>query len=585
MSNHWKKMGAAIAVTVLMGSVGFTKPLEAAAPKAGPKRTVNVTVRGGKNLTVLLVSGTGRTLASKKITKTTQKVTLKTVAVSTTAGMNLQLVNSGGTSSGEYFGPVVLGWKGTAANRASRVYTRLKSTKSSVISLGTINVTKVGTAKKQGYATVTKKVSLANTSASVAVVSSKGRPSGVGTYGKKAAIGAQSVTGSSVSVSASNLPATPTPPNPPQPNQQQPNQQQPNQPQGEGAVAKEEDTLGGDKDKDGIPNAFDVDDDGDGKSDASDTDTPTPVVSADDGVKDCGSIRWNIFTNFKATGENFVGTLNAYGTGVFESKGASTATAVTNTMTMVFAPITQVCGSAVTKTEIKGNGVSYAPATYQEVSRTCSTGDYQWLIGKGRMCDTGGQGYAFHTPNTFSATDLPSGQDTFSMRVTTASGVYEFTSSPGFVFVSHPMLASYSIDGGAEQTINYGSNIPRIGISNTSVLTLKLHRPQRFAIDGEGGVVYDLGGFRYTADIPNGTAQGSQGPGKCDASTVTDTVMTSDTVINPSTKPVIELRWDIGKCFQSRSTAWQTGNLTVDIQVEPAGPGGNSAQKLFLALS
>jgi hypothetical protein len=111
-----------------------------------------------------------------------------------------------------------------------------------------------------------------------------------------------------------------------------------------------------------------------------------------------------------------------------------------------------------------------------------------------------------------------------------------------------------------------------------------LHRPQRFAIDGEGGLVYDLGGFRYTADIPNGTVQGSRGPGKCDASTVTDTVMTSDTVINLTTKPVIELQWNIGACFASRNTAWQTGNLTVDIQVEPVGPGGNSAQKLFLTL-
>jgi hypothetical protein len=572
MSNHWKKMGAAIAVTVLMGSVGFTKPLEAAAPKAGPKRTVNVTVRGGKNLTVLLVSGTGRTLASKKITKTTQKVTLRTAAVSTTAGMNLQLVNSGGTSSGEYFGPVVLNWKGTSAKKAKRVYTRMKTTKSKKISLGTITVTKVGKAKKQGYATASKKVKLANTSTAVAVIASKGRPSGVGTYGKKAKIGAQSVTGSSVSVSAANLPAVI---NPPPPNQQP----------GEGAVAADEETLGGDKDKDGIPNAFDVDDDGDAIVDAADSNSPTPKVSADDGLKDCGSIEWNIFTNFKATGENFVGTLNAYGTGNFQSTGASTSTAVENTMTMVFAPITQVCGSAVTKTEIKGNGVSYAPATYQPVTRTCGSGDYQWLIGKGRMCGTDSQGYDFHTANKFTPATLPSGQDTFSMRVTTANGVYVFTSSPGFVFVSHPMLASYSIDGGAEQTIAYGSSIPRIGITNTSKLTLKLYRPQRFAIDGEGGQVYDLGGFRYSADIPNGTVQGSPGPGKCDVSTVPDTAMASDTAINAASKPTITLTWDIGECFSSKSTPWQTGNLTVDIQVEPAGRGGNSAQKLFLALS
>lgn len=576
MSTFWKKTTALLLASVVIGSLGVARPVEAAA-KAGPKRTITATIRGGKDLTVLLVSGTGRTLASKKITKTTQKVTLKTVAVSTTAGMNLQLVNSGGASSGEYFGPVIVNWKGTTAKRASRVYTRLKATKSSKISLGEITVTKVGAAKKQGYATASKKVTLANTSTAVAVIASKGRPSGVGTYGKKAKIGAQSVTGSSVSVSAANLPVVINPP--------QPNPPQPNQPQPEGAVAADEDTLGGDKDKDGIPNAFDVDDDGDAIVDAADANSPTPKVSADDGLKDCGSIDWNIFTNFKATGANFAGTLNAYGTGNFLSTGASTSLAVENTMTMVFAPITQVCGSAVTKTEIKGNGVSYAPSTYQEVGRICGSGDYQWLIGKGRMCGTDSQGYAFHTENKFTPATLPSGQDTFSMRVTTANGVYEFTSSPGFVFVSHPMLASYSIDGGAETTINYGASIPRIGITSASVLTLKLYRPQRFAIDGEGGQVYDLGGFRYSADIPNGTVQGSQGPGKCDASTVTDTAMESDTAINTASKPTITLTWDIGRCFSSRSTAWQTGDLTVDIQVEPAGRGGNSAQKLFLTLS
>jgi hypothetical protein len=45
------------------------------------------------------------------------------------------------------------------------------------------------------------------------------------------------------------------------------------------------------------------------------------------------------------------------------------------------------------------------------------------------------------------------------------------------------------------------------------------------------------------------------------------------------------LTWNIGKCFGDKKVTWGAGKLTVDIQVEPTGPGGNSAQKLFLQLS
>ena len=558
-----------LVATMAAGSLAVPQSV-AAATKTGPARTITATVKGGKGLTMLVMSGTGRTLASKKLTKTTNKVSLKTPKISKTTGITIQFVNS----SGEYFGPAVLSWSGSSATKASKVYSRLKKTTASKISLGTLTIKKIGATKKQGYAVASKKVSVASTSTSTSTKASKGRPLGVGSYGKTAKTSGSSVATASVAASAALLPNVVQPPAP-----------QPQPQQGEGAVAKDADTLGGDKDRDGIINAFDVDDDGDNVLDAADSDTPTPQVSADNGIRDCGAIRWNIFTNFKATDPNYSGTLNAYGEGTNRLSGANSAAAVKDTMTMVFQPITQVCGSQVVKTEIKGNNVAYAPSTYQAVGNTCGTGDYQWLIGKGRMCSTDGSGYAFGSEYTFSGTDLPSGQDTFSMRVTTAAGSsYEFTTSAGFVFISHPMLVSYDT-GSGEQVLNYGSSIAPIAVTSSTVLRLKLYRPQRVAIDGESGQLYDLGGFRYTPDIPNGVTQGSQGPGKCDALTVVDSAMASDTPVNTVSKPYIELEWNIARCFQDRNIAWPTGNLSVDIQVEPNGPGGNSAQKLFLSLS
>lgn len=576
MQSRWKKLAVACVASLLVGSVGLTQPAAAATAKAGAKRTVTVSVKGGKGLTLLVVSATGRTLASKKITKATQNgIKLKTPSVSTTKGINLQLVGA----EGEYFGPVVLGWRGAKSTSASRVYTKLKATRSANISLGTISVTRVGASNKQGYATATKQVGLADKTSAAAVKASKGKPAGVGGYGKTTT-SARSVAAASVSAHASQLPSTAQPPTPgaPQPGAPQPGGSQPG-----AAITNADETLGGDTDDDGIPNSFDVDDDGDGIVDPADTSTPRAIVSADNGTRDCGAIEWRIFTNFKATADNFSNTINVYGENSRAASGAVIAERIRETMTMVFAPISQVCGSPVVSTEIKGNGVSYAPADYVQVANTCSTGDYQWLIGKGRMCDPGGAGYAFHNAYTFTETDLPSGQDTFSMRVKTAAGAtYEFTSSPGFVFVTHPMLVAYNT-GAGEQNIDYSApSIPRITVSESTELTLKIYRPQRLAFDGEAPGFYDLGGFTYTPDIPNGVGQGTSGPGKCDALTQTDGEMVADTLVNTSTKPTFTLKWKLGDCFRAKSIAWTAGSVTVDIQVQPSGPGGNAAQKLFI---
>jgi hypothetical protein len=632
-----RKFSSVLAVTAITATMAIASPVAAGVQSFGKSYSVTATVKGGKNLTVLLISGSGRLLASKKVTGANQKITLKSPATASIGGTSLQLVNGAGTSKGSYFGPVTIGHKGKSAASASRVYTRLKQSVSTSVKLGTLTVKKVG-AGKQGYAVASATSKSADTSVGAQVNASKGRPTGVGTFGKTAGVAIKSYGVSATAIgdpcsppntatcgpegkeigppngTPANPPTPPTPgqpnagqpatgqpnagqPNAGQPTTGQPNAGQPNagQPTQQGAVVNKDETLGGDADDDGIPNAFDVNDDGDAVLDSADTSTPAPKVAVDDGTKDCSAVDFKIFTNYKATQGGYAGTINAYAPGAFKATKENIASTITKSMTMVFSPITQVCGSNVVTTELKGNGVAYAPTDYVSLSGgVCNTGDYQWAIGQGFICPGAGNKTAFGG-YTFTGSDLPTGQDTFTMRVTTAdSKSYEFTSSVGFVFVTHPMFVEYSTDGTNFTKVDYNNSTsgpegaritePTINVGQAQTLYLKVLRPQRLAMDGEAGEFYDLGGFKYTPDIPN-----ISGVGKCDAMTVTDSGMASDTVLDTGKPTTLLLTWAIGqKCFtESTKTpkpTWTPGASDFDVQVEPSGPGGNSAQKIRITL-
>lgn len=586
-----QRFGSVISAVAVIASLALATPVAAAVQSFGKTYTVSATIKGGKNLTVLLVSGSGRLLASKKVTTTKQNITLSSPATGAIGGSTLQLVSSGGAAKGNYYGPVVLGSKGKSAAKASRVYTRLKQAASSKVKLGTLTIHKVSASGKQGYASASVNSKDADTSTGAQVNASRGKPLGVGTYGKTAGV---SIRSYGVSATAFGDPCSPAgtqtcdpsghevgqpigPPN------GQPGAQQ-------GAVVSKDDTLGGDLDDDGIPNAFDVNDDGDAVLDSADTTTPAPKAAADNGTTTCGAVDFRIFTNYKATQGGYAGTLNAYGVGPFQANPTNIAATITKTMSMVFSPITQVCGSSVKHTYLKGVGVTYAPSEYVELTKTCGTGDYQWLIGAGKMCGTDASGYSFGSAYNFGTTDLPTGQDTFSMKVETEDGKnYEFTSSAGFVFVTHPMFIAYGNDGVNYTNIDYSATIqspegarinePTINVGPAQTLWLKVYRPQRLAIDGETGTFYDLAGFKFTPDIPNGNPS----VGKCDALTSTDLEMKTDTPINTADPSTMILKWDIGaKCYSvpPKNIAWAPGPADFDIQVEPSGPGGNSAQKI-----
>ena len=225
-------------------------------------------VNGGKK-TFLLISKSGRTLASAKVKK--GAVELKTKGenkVSSIEGATIQIVSSNG---GVYYGPVVLGWKKTPGNKtfseATRIYTKFKaSSNRNPLNLGTITVTNVRVNGKQGYGKPATSSLFADTSPAAEVFALAGKPIGVGRYGKDRIARSQvGVFAAEVGIQVSDLP--------------------------------EDNTLGGDKDDDGLPNAFDVNDDGDRKIDSSDADTPRleAVVETPTGVA-CAPIEFKIFT-------------------------------------------------------------------------------------------------------------------------------------------------------------------------------------------------------------------------------------------------------------------------------------------------
>ena len=575
------------------------------------------------------MSAKGQTLASAKVTKKSQKVTLSAAGVASTKGATIQLIS--GTSAkgkGAYYGPVVLGWKGKKSSLASKVTSKMKASTSSSIALGSVQVKSSTSSAKQGYAVALAAAKVADTSTAALAKAYKGSPAGVGNYGKSASVSSGDFTVSIASVRAAacspvgtstcdpqgnpivngtvapgtNVQPGNTVANPVNPATPGNTVANPANPANGAAPAadtsanvSEDDLLGGDKDDDGIPNAFDVDDDGDATVDSADSSTPAPKAGVEN--TSCAQVDFKIFTNYKATQAGFAGTINAYGPGAFKATLDNIASTITKSMSMVFSPIKSVCGSNVTATYLKGNGVAYAPTDYVQLGSTCITGDYQWLIGQGNICGgTGDTKTMFSSGYTFTGGDLPTGQDTFTMKVDTADGnSYEFTSSPGFVFVTHPMFTAYSTDGVNYTNIDYTNTMtspdgvrlaadPIISVTQSQTLWMKVYRPQRLAIDGESGTFYDLGGFKWTPDIPNGNPS----PGTCDALRVLDTTMTNDAPIDETAKPQLILQWSIGsKCYgvPPRNAGWQPGGGDFDIKVEPTGPGGNAAQKVRITLA
>lgn len=551
--NLRKTLAASLAAFLVFG-VGVIPAQAAKAPKTYNFK-VTGTISGANGKTVLLLADTGRVLGSQSIVKSKQALSItSSQKTSNLSGATLQLVT---TSGGDYYGPVVLGWKSKTS-----VYTQFgtKASSKGKYKVGTIVVSSASTSGLQGYGKVKKKLSVVKKNV---VAATNYKPTGVGTYGKTGGAAVALLGGARGFVASGPIGDIDL----------------------RNAIAEDKKFDGGDADGDGLPNAFDVNDDGDAILDQADSNSPVPNAGAN-----CqAGASFNVFTNYKSTAQNFAGNLNYYGTGEFQATEARIANALTNTMSIVMQPITSVCGSTVVKSEFKGVGtLPYAPANYVDITgKSGGTGDYQWTVGNGQISGNAVSGLAAYT---FTAPNQISGQDVLMQRVTTADGnVYEFAGTMGFVFVTHPVPLSYSTDGTNFTDITFSGNRATYGstvgsetnfipISQSTTLTVKFAVPQRLAFDGEGGSYWDLGNMSYTPDVPNGFGSG-RGPGKCDSLTATDVAADSAVAATPR---IYAMTFKLADCFTARGASWGTGAMQggFDIQVVPSGGGGNSAQKL-----
>jgi hypothetical protein len=268
--------------------------------------------------------------------------------------------------------------------------------------------------------------------------------------------------------------------------------------------------------------------------------------------------------------------------------------------------------------EFKGVSVPYAPQEY--ITLPTSGFDVQWHVGERTLNNTSinwaAVPAATYPANPFTCTTSGcniSALDVFMQRVTTTSGkVYEFATTPSFVFMAHPMLTEVAVVAETDDcssatytTVNYtdlvgspayGSMNQKITVdedditSPTQKLCIKVHRPQRPEYIGDnpttGTQIYNIGKLNYTPDIPNGFDGTGSGGGLCDAMRTTDTANDTIAVKGGSVEAPVLLEWSmtaLKSCFDSRRATWTTGTLAIDIQVTaPVNNSGNSAQKIYL---
>jgi hypothetical protein len=531
--------------------------------------------------TFVATSKNGQVLLRKKFTSNpTTALSFRTAPIRLIrgripAGITFHLINKDGT----YYGPVVTSWAGTQFTRATLVSTSMTSLMTNQLTINLGTVTFKTKANRQGYGYPSAKVIRAAATTTVAIA---GVPKGIGTYGRQSNIVR---TNRAFAITASEM------------------------------------VDGADADKDGIINAFDINDDGangDSVPDYQDTSAPSPVIVS----ANCeAAASFTLFANFKATAADFSGTINDHSTEpLHEASSSNIKDALDATLTYAIQPIASVCGSAVVKTQFMGVSVPYAPSRYQTLcdndsgtsAPACNTvnPDWQWTPGNGNV-QVGGTSFTIARGSAFACTTSKcniSGQDVFVQLVTTANGnVYEFTTSPTFVFVTHPMLKEYKVidnsttcaaDTSGYTSIDYagtpaGSASSRIDIPSAAnkIVCVRIHRPQRFATPGETGwstgELYDIGKLQYYPDIPNLIGGGSGGPGRCDAMLMTDTK--ADAQSSTVTSDFYTLSWDtadLQTCFTAAGKTWEAGTLDIDIQViAPVQYSGNAAQKIYFTVT
>jgi len=537
----------------LLALVAVAATAFAAAPATAA--TVSGTLKSGKGYTIVVVQSNGK---AKKLKVTSAKGTFKVTGV-TLSGASINLISS----TGQYWGPVVLAGSGT------KVYETIKGSGNLV--LGTVT-------RKTGYAVAVAPKTRYQTGAAYSVKAAKGKPIGASKLGRvKVGNGTSTLAGY-------NGP-------------------------------------GKDADLDGIPGAFDIDDNGNLILDNVDRTgragkrlalvrafgpalrdicptpdqpqpagctPPTPPPSgggAASATTASATTEVKLFSNFKLTGATSINANIA----AITDLNPLIAAAVPTTVTLA----TQVIGGATATLDCLGNTYcashTVGSATYPLVNSAAATftGTYLDLV-------TGPTGDAQISPGAAPA-DIGAG-DAFIEMVGSSS----YPGTLNFVFNTAPALASYNVGSGVQAVSYDASGVAATGMTQAAPitlaagatsLTLTFWRPQREALSTETGTWTDIGGLNYRADTPNTPAGstkhscvGAYSAATSNGAAVATTAL-SDGVLDPALDAQANVgntvSWtiDLATCFDWSLMASGT---TFDLDVQAVSVyGDNAARKLF----
>lgn len=351
---------------------------------------------------------------------------------------------------------------------------------------------------------------------------------------------------------------------------------------------------GQDADRDGLINAFDVDDDGDKTLD-------------------------NVDDTFSATGSSSGSRASAYASGtaksfhVFSNLKLSIDSSINaNFSSMTKAEIDAVTAPSETlavevvagdSVELDCGGLSY-----------CSNGGTGAVVGGGALqfpedydADADGHGTIaagatgdFQLQTGGGALDVRSG-DSFIERSTTASVetlvpgmlAYDFTSTPALVSWSDDSSVSttsisYPVLPGGTGTMSNPYTVQADSSGNV-MLTYTMWRPQRPRIHPSEARWTDIGGLAYSVDLPNAPGGGAGGPGLCGASTYSESDASlsvgssglDDASADRAADPANTLTYTVNMTSCLGATTWDVGEtLQVDLQAR-SNDGDNAAQKVW----
>ena len=449
-------------------------------------------------------------------------------------GLSLQLISK----KGAYLGPVVVYRKGTKGA------TRLRTTKASAISVGTVKL-------MSGYGTLAKALkSSAVLAAGQIRLTSAGAPVGAGKLGliRKAGTARAAAGGKNGGVGGNGgnggFAVAEAPGG------------------GCSSSASTESGSGGDCDQDGVPNAVDVDDNGNMSLDGVDQSSAqtSALLSVYFSLRPHFLNQTNVYADATPSSINsFLGSSN-------EEKGLSMAfwlpqqyIDVNKVTTQPLANVWVECTSGQpwcypgTPTA-KVGGMSPFPRILPSLSQFEMI---QWADYHGSSCSNGTPCVAasgsdrnslvrYNSPQNqglpvWSAAVRPSSSDTVNQVVpgsvvtlkgrTSSGATIEQPLSLSPYFVTSPALASYTVDGVFNSLLSHyplsasepGASMGnRINVGRNGKITVEFWRPQRFALPGESGNFYDVGGLKWGARIEsfneNGNYHSLEQPTSCDVS-------------------------------------------------------------------